>query len=173
MKILDAEPRHQPGMLAIYNQVVADTTAIYRDAPATAEEREAWMDARQDAGFPVLVAQDDDGTVLGYASYGPWRGAFPGYRLTVEHTIMIREDARGRGLGRRLMEALEARAKAQGIHVMLGSVDADNPGSIALHEKLGFAIVARHPQVGVKFGRWLDMVFLQKILDDRAAPPAG
>ncbi|MGG7566326.1 N-acetyltransferase family protein [Rhodovulum sp. DZ06] len=171
MQIIDAAPRHLPGMLAIYNQVVADSAAIYRDDPATAEERAAWIADRQGAGFPVIVAEDADGAVLGYASYGPWRGAFPGYRFTVEHTIMIRDGARGRGLGRALMEALEARARAQGIHVMLGSVDADNPGSIALHEKLGFKVVARHEQVGAKFGRWLDMVFLQKILDDRAAPP--
>ena len=170
MRILDAVPAHQPGLLEIYNQVVADTAAIYRDDPATAEERAAWIADRQSAGFPVLVAEED-GAVLGYPSYGPWRAAFPGYRFTVEHTVMIRDGLRGRGLGRALMEALEARARAQGLHAMLGSVDADNLGSIRLHEALGYREVARFPQVGAKFGRWLDMVFLQKLLDDRATPP--
>lgn len=173
MRIIEAEDRHLPELLAIYNQVVADTAAVYRDDPADLADRAAWLADRRAGGFPVLVAEDADGTLLGYASYGPWRGAFPGYRYTVEHTIMIHRDARGRGLGRALMEALIERARAQGLHVMLGSVDADNAGSIALHEKLGFEVAARHAQVGAKFGRWLDMVFLQKVLDDRPTPPAG
>lgn len=172
MQILDAEDRRLPEILALYNQVVADTAAIYRDDPADLADRAAWMAERRAGGFPVLVAVDEGDRMLGYASYGPWRGGFPGYRWTVEHTVMVCAEARGRGVGRALMEALEARAKAQGLHVMLGSVDADNAGSIALHERLGFEIVATHPQVGAKFGRWLDMVFLQKILDERPAPPA-
>lgn len=110
------------------------------------------------------------GEVLGYATYGPWR-AFDAYRHTVEHSVYVRGDQRGRGLGRTLMEALLERAAAQGIHVMVAGKEAGNTGSLILHEKLGFEKVGHPPQVGTKFGQWLDLVFLQKTLDQREVPP--
>ena len=157
----DATPADLPGILVIYNHIVETSTAIYLDDPVTLENRAAWLADRQGKGFPVLVAIGDGGQVLGYASYSEFRGAFPGYRLTVEHSVHVAEAARGMGLGKAMMRALLERAKAAGLHVMIGVIDAQNDISIRLHEKAGFRIVGRFDQIGTKFGRWLDVVFMQ------------
>ena len=111
----------------------------------------------------MLVAADDTG-VIGFASFGDFR-AWPGYRFTVEHSVHVRADRRSRGVGTALLTPLLARAAALGKHVMIAGIDADNTGSIRLHERLGFVEVAHFRQVGFKFGRWLDLVFLQRYLD--------
>jgi L-amino acid N-acyltransferase YncA len=149
-----------PALLAIFNDVVATSTAIYQDAPASLEERTAWWRARRDGGFPVLVARADDGATIGYASYGPFHER-SGYAGTVEHTVMLAAEARGRGLGSALVAALLERAAHEGLHAMIGLVDGENTGSIRMHERLGFVEVGRLPEVGRKFGRWLDLVYLQ------------
>jgi L-amino acid N-acyltransferase len=153
-----------PGVLAIYNDVIASSTAVYTSQPATLEERRAWFSARSSQGFPVLVAIDDGG-VLGFASFGEWRGAWPGYRYTVEHSVHVRGDVRGRGVGRLLVEALFPQALALGKHVMIGGIDAANDASIRFHARLGFERVACFREVGHKFGRWLDLIFMQRFLD--------
>jgi phosphinothricin acetyltransferase len=151
-----------PAILAIYNHIVATSTAIYRDEPTTLEERAAWFSARRAAGFPVLVAERR-GEVLGFASYGEFRGAFPGYRHTVEHSVHVGEAARGLGVGAALMGHLLDCAREAGVHAMVGAIDADNAGSLRFHEKLGFAACAHFHEVGRKFGRWLDLVFVEKL----------
>jgi len=160
--ILDAGEAHLPGILAIYNHAVAHTTAIWNDVLVDLENRRQWWHGRTEAGLPVLVATVEE-EVLGYASYGPFR-AFDGYRQTVEHSLYVAESARRRGVALALMQTLEARAREAGMHVMLGGIAADNAASIKLHEKLGFQETARMPEVGQKFGRWLDLVFMQKVL---------
>lgn len=153
-----------PGMLAIYNEVIATSTAVYALAPTTLAEREAWFNARTAAGFPVLVAVSG-GAVLGFASFGEFRGAWPGYRYSVEHSVHVHRDQRGHGIGPALVQALMPLALAMGKHVMLGGIDAANEGSLRMHERLGFERVAHFREVGHKFGRWLDLVFVQRILD--------
>lgn len=167
--IRDAEAGDAAGIAEIYNDAVAHTTAVWNENEVTTADRVGWMAARQEAGFPVLVATCDDGQVIGYASFGPWR-AFDGYRHTVEHSVYVRGDQRGRGLGEELLRALIERARHRGTHVMVGAIESGNTGSIRLHTKLGFERVGTLPQVGAKFGRWLDLAFLQLTLDDRAAP---
>ena len=164
MNIRKAMPADLPGILAIYNEIIEHSTAIYALAPTTLAERRTWFDARGQSGFPVLVAMDGD-AVLGFSSFGDWRGTWPGYRYTVEHTVHVRVDARGRGLGRQLVEALFPLALALGKHVMIGGVDASNLSSIRFHERLGFERVAHFHEVGHKFGRWLGLVFMQRLLD--------
>jgi phosphinothricin acetyltransferase len=151
-----------PGVLAIYNRIIATSTAIYRDEPTTLEERADWLHSRRAAGFPTVVAERG-GEVLGFASYGHWRGAFPGYRHSVEHSVHVGEAARGAGLGAALMGHLMDLAREAGVHVMVGAVDADNAGSLSFHAKLGFAQAAHFHEVGRKFGRWLDLVFVEKV----------
>lgn len=168
MKIRDATPDDLPGILAIYNDAVAHTTATWNETTVDLPNRAAWLADRRRAGHPVLVASRDS-EVLGYASFGDWR-AFDGYRHTVEHSVYIRTDQRGAGLGRALMEALIARARSLGKHVMVAGIEAGNSGSIRLHERLGFIRVGLMPQVGTKFGRWLDLAFLQLTLDAREVP---
>jgi L-amino acid N-acyltransferase len=169
MQIRDAVPADLPAILAIYNDVVANSTAIYSVAPSTLEERRAWFDARRASGFPVLVCASG-AEVLGYSSFGEWRGAWAGYRHTVEHSVHVRADRRGAGLGQRLVEALFPLAAAKGMHVMIGAIDAANDGSIRFHKRLGFAEAGHFREVGRKFDRWLDLVFMQRFLDAPGAP---
>lgn len=164
MHIRDAEEGDLPAILAIYNQVIATSTAVYTSVPATMAERRAWLAARREQDYPVLVAERD-GDVLGFASFGDFR-AWPGYRHTVEHSVHVGEGLRGQGVGHALMEALFPRAAALDKHVMIGGVDADNEASIRFHEKLGFERVAHFRQVGRKFDRWLDLVCLQRFLGE-------
>lgn len=171
MQIRDAVAADIPGIADIYNHAVAHTTAIWNDQVVDVANRTAWHAERQRLGYPVLVAMDDDDAVLGYASFGDWR-AFDGYRHTVEHSVYVRLDARGQGIGETLMQALIARARAIGKHAMVAGIEAGNATSIRLHKKLGFAEVGLLPQVGMKFGKWLDLAFLQLTLDDRATPDA-
>ena len=172
MQILDATAQHADGIAAIYNHAVEHTTAIWNERLVDAADRAEWIAERRAGGFPVLVALEDDGTVLGYATYGPWR-PHDGYRHTVEHSLYVREGLRGRGIGSALLTALLERARAQGIHVMVAGIDAENEGSVRLHERFGFDPVGVLPQVGVKFGRWLDLVFLQLVLDQAPAAADG
>ena len=156
-------------MLAIYNELVANSSAVYATEPATLSERRAWFDARRSQGLPVLVAARDSGEVLGFSSFGEWRGTWGGYRYTVEHSVHVRADVRGGGIGRALVEALVPPAVALGKHVMLGGIDAENLDSIRFHERLGFERAAHFREVGRKFGRWLDLVFMQRWLDGPGA----
>jgi phosphinothricin acetyltransferase len=164
VQVRDAREEDLAGVLAIYNDVIATTTAIFRDEPATLEDRREWWQARAAQGFPVLVAIEDD-AVVGFASFGDFR-AWPGYRYTVEHSVHVRADRRGSGVGQALMHPLIARARTLGKHVMMAGVDADNAGSIRFHERLGFERVGHLREVGFKFGRRLDLVFLQRLLND-------
>jgi L-amino acid N-acyltransferase len=159
--IRDAVDDDVPGILAIYNDVIATSTAVYREDPATLEDRQQWLATRREQLYPVLVAGDRSG-ILGFASYGDFR-TWPGYRFSVEHTVHVRADQRGHGVGTLLMEALIQRAIDQGKHVMIGGVDADNEASLRFHERLGFVRAARLSEVGFKFGRWLDLVFVQRV----------
>ncbi len=158
-----------PDILAIYNDVIRTSTAIYALEPVSLEERRRWMQDRAASRYPVLVAHDADG-LLGFASFGDWRGAWAGYRHTVEHSVHVRADARGRGIGSTLVQALFPLALEQGKHVMLGAVDAANSRSIRFHLRLGFQKVAHFHEVGRKFDRWLDLVFLQRLLDPEGSP---
>lgn len=157
--IRDAAEADLPGILDIYNDAVANTTAIWNEAVVDLDNRKAWFSARRERGFPVLVALRGR-QVIGYASYGDWR-TFDGYRHTVEHSVYVHKDVRGTGTGKRLLKALIDRASFNGVHVMIAGIEAENAASIRLHEKLGFRVVGRFSEVGIKFGRWLDLTCME------------
>ena len=163
MRIEDATDDDLPAVVAIYNDVMRTSTAIYREEPATLEERQAWNETRKTNGYPLLVARTDDGTVAGFATFGDFR-PWPGYRFTVEHSVHVADGLRGLGVGTALMQVLIARGTALGKHVMVAGIDADNGGSIRMHERLGFERTGHLKEVGWKFGRWLDLVFMQRPL---------
>jgi len=158
--IRDAIAADIQGITCIYNDAVLNTTAIWNEAVVDEANRKNWWEDRIRAGYPVLVAVDDDGEVVGYASFGDWR-AWDGYRHTVEHSVYVRNDQRGKGVGAALMRILIERARGCGKHVMVAGIEAENVASIRLHEKLGFEKTGHLKEVGAKFGRWLDLAFLQ------------
>lgn len=169
MDIRDARAGDALAIMAIYNDAVLHTTAIWNETVVDEANRQAWMAERQGMGYPVLVACDVQGQVIGYASFGNWR-AFDGYRHTVEHSVYVAATARGQGVGRALMTELMQRARALGKHVMVAAIEAENKASIELHRQLGFEPCGLMPQVGAKFGRWLDLALLQRILDQNPHP---
>ena len=151
----------------LLNALIATTTIEWTDTPHTAGSISSWMDEHE----TVLVAEDR-GEVVGVAAFGSFRDAVkrPGYRFTVENTVHVREDRWGSGVGRHLMTELIAEAREAGKHTMIAAVDGENEGSIQFHRRLGFVEVARMPELGAKFGRWLDLVLLELRLDDRLRP---
>jgi phosphinothricin acetyltransferase len=151
-----------PAILAIYNDAVLHTTASYDLEPVSMADRAAWMAGHEGRGEPVIVAELG-GQVVGFGAYGPFR-AKPGYRFTVEHSVYVSAERRGQRIGRLLLEPLIDHARAAGKHAMIAGVDATNEASLRLHRACGFVEVARFPQVGHKFGRWLDLVCLQLLL---------
>ncbi|MDH0143774.1 GNAT family N-acetyltransferase [Aquipseudomonas alcaligenes] len=170
MIIRDAAEADLPALRDIFNDAVLNTTAIWMDNVVDLANRQAWFAARAQQGYPILVAENADGEVVGYASFGDWR-PFDGFCHTVEHSVYIRADQRGKGLGPQLLTALIERAKACDKHVMVAAIESGNAASIGLHQRLGFAITGQMPQVGRKFGRWLDLTFMQLILTpERCAP---
>jgi L-amino acid N-acyltransferase len=160
--IRDAVEQDLPEILAIYNDVILTTTAVYSELPHTLEMRAAWFRERKEAGFPVIVAEQN-GVVIGFGTYGKFR-VWPCYRFTVEHSVYIHKDSRGQGISKILLSEIIALAKTAGMHALIAGVDSENEVSLLLHLKFGFVEVARFKEVGFKFGRWLDLVFLEMLL---------
>jgi len=153
------------GILVILNDAILTTTASWHHEPRTLEQQLAWLDAKRVEGWPVLVAVTESADVAGWATFGAFR-PWTGYRSTVEHSVYVHPDHRRRGIATRLLTELIGEARRRGMHVMIGGASAENEDSILLHERLGFERVALFREVGEKFGRRLDLVFLQLMLDD-------
>lgn len=162
MKLRPATPADLPALLAIQNEIIATTNAIYVEEPETLAQRTAWFEARMAAGYPVFVAQDDQ-RVIGFASYGAFR-ARSGYRFTVEHSVHLTAGARGRGAGTSLLQALIKHATEANFHTMVGAIDASNTHSIRFHTRFGFTEAGRIREAAHKNGDWLDVVFMQRLL---------
>jgi phosphinothricin acetyltransferase len=162
MNIDDATDGDLPEIVAIYNHAIATSTAVFSDEPVTMEYQREWLNARRAARNPVIVARLGGG-IAGFASYGEFR-PWPGYRLTVEHSVYVLAAQRRRGIGRRLVAELLDRARQAGKHAVVAGIDAENHPSLRMHEQLGFEQVGRLPEVARKFDRWLDLVLLQLTL---------
>jgi len=163
---------HADAILVIFNEAIVTSTALYDYRPRAPESMVGWFKAKEAGHFPVIGCVDDAGQLLGFASYGTFR-AWPAYKYSVEHSVYVHKDHRGRGIGVALMERLLAEAEAREVHVVIGGIDAANATSIALHEKLGFTHAGTIRQAGFKFGRWLDLAFYQKVLATPLAPVDG
>ena len=166
------EDRHSDAILAIFNEAIANSTALWDYRPRPRESMVAWFATKRQHGFPVIGIEGEGGELLGFASYGSFR-AFPAYKYTVEHSIYVHQAHRGKGLGRELLLQLIEAARERQVHVMVGGIDAANAASIALHQQLGFEPAGTVRQAGYKFGRWLDLAFYQRILDTPARPVEG
>jgi phosphinothricin acetyltransferase len=164
--------RHADAILEIFNDAIINSTALYEYKPRDTQKMAAWFEAKRAGAFPVIGVEDEHGTLLAFGSYGTFR-AFPAFKYTVEHSVYVHQDHRGRGLGRVIMDAVIAAARENGVHALMGAIDATNAGSVALHERLGFKHVGTLPEVGFKFGRWLDLAFYQLLLDTPVNPVDG
>lgn len=173
MKLIDCNhAAHAAAILAIFNDAIVNSTALYDYEPRTMANMDAWFGAKAAGGFPVVGATDDSGALLGFSSYGTFR-AWPAFKYTVEHSVYVHRDHRGRGVGRLLLQALIERAEGQQLHVLVGGIDVGNAASIRLHQALGFAHAGTIRHAGFKFGRWLDLAFYQRILATPLQPVDG
>lgn len=166
------QARHSSAILDIFNEAIAHSTALYDYQPRTLQSMQTWFAAKEKGDFPVIGIEDQDGVLLAFGSFGTFR-AWPAYKYSVEHSVYVHKDHRGKGLGVTVMKALIDAAVARDVHAMIGGIDATNAGSIALHERLGFKHVGTLPQVGFKFGRWLDLAFYQLLLQTPLQPCDG
>lgn len=171
MKLIRCNESQTEEILAIFNDAIAHTTALYEYQPRTSEFMQQWFANKQRGNYPVLGIVSDQDQLMGFASYGPFR-AFPAYKYTVEHSVYVHAEFRGKGVGVTLLRALIDEARSQEYHVMVGGIDSSNAASIALHEKLGFTLSGTLPQVGYKFDRWLDLCFYQLVLETPKNPEA-
>ena len=151
-----------PQLLIIYNEIILNTTAVYDYEPHSLEMRRQWFDAKKEQGFPIFVAEDSE-RILGFSSIGPFR-AWAAYKYSVENSVYVAAGARGHGVGRLLLAPLIDAARKLNLHTIIAGIDAMNEASLRLHKSFGFEEVADFKQVGWKFGRWLDLKFLQLIV---------
>lgn len=154
---------HAPEIQAIFNDAILHSTALYEYEPRSVATIDAWFDAKERGRFPVLGIVADDGTLAGFASYGTFR-AFPAYQYTVEHSVYVHPNHRGRGIGKCLLQAIIGEARRQSYHTVIGVIDSANTASIHLHRSLGFTHAGTLRQVGYKFDRWLDADLFQLLL---------
>ena len=164
--------QHASAILDILNHAIQTSTALYDYQPRPLASMATWFAAKDQGNFPVIGLEDADGTLLAFGSFGTFR-AFPAFKYTVEHSVYVHHAQRGRGLGVQVMQALIAAARQRDLHAMVGAIDASNAASLALHARLGFQPVGTLPQVGFKFGRWLDLALYQLLLETPQAPVEG
>ncbi len=153
-----ATPGDAAAIAAFWNPLIRDTAVTFSPTEKTGAEIAAMIRERQ-----AFLVAEQDGATLGFATYAQFRGGL-GYAFAQEHTIILAPAARGRGVGRALMAALEDAARGQGHHAMIGGVSGSNPAGIAFHAAIGYREVGRLPEVGWKLGRWHDLVLMQKML---------
>jgi len=154
-----------PAIADIYNPYVLNTVITFEENVVTPEDIVARINGVKALGFPYLVIEQNQ-QVIGYAYANQWRSR-AAYRHTVETSIYLDQALAGKGLGTMLYEELLEKLKSLGIHVVLGGITLPNPVSVGLHEKLGFKKVAHFPQVGYKFGRWLDVGFWELVISEQ------
>lgn len=173
MRVIQCERnRHAEAILAIFNEAIINSTALYDYKARTLEMMAAWFEAKAKPKYPVIGVENDTGELMGFGSYGTFR-AWPAYKYSVEHSVYVDARFRGQGVGKRVLQEVIAAAQGQGYHVLVGCIDASNSVSIRLHEALGFTHCGTIRQAGFKFGRWLDLSLYQLILSTPSNPTDG
>jgi len=158
-------------ILDIYNDAILNTTSVYDYRPHTLEDRRSWYEKKASDGYPVLVYEENN-RVIGFASYGPFR-TWPAYKYTIEHSVYVHKNHRGKGVGVTLMKELIKAANSKGYATMVAAIDAANDVSKIMHKKLGFSECGTIKKAGYKFGKWLDLTFYQYELRGPDAPKDG
>jgi phosphinothricin acetyltransferase len=166
--IRSAEEKDIPDILEIYNWSILNTTSVYSNNPHTLEMRKKWFEEKKAAKHPVIVAEKEN-KVVGFISYGPFR-TWPGYKYTVEHSVHVDKDHRRLGIAGMLLKKIIEVAKQNDVHAIIGGIDAANEASVKLHEQFNFKEVGLLKEVGYKFNKWLDLKFMELILETPANP---
>jgi len=172
MNIIACDESFSGQILAIFNEAILNSTALYDYKPRTPETMTTWFANKRKGNYPVIGAVADSGELMGFASYGGFRN-FPAYKYTVEHSVYVAVPHRGKGIGKLLLGRMIEEAGKQDYHLLVGAIDAQNVVSIALHKAVGFEYAGTIKQAGFKFGRWLNLVFYQKILNTPVNPTDG
>jgi phosphinothricin acetyltransferase len=169
MKIIPCDESYSDQILAIMNEVIVNTTIIYDYAPRGNDYIRSWFGEKKMKNYPVIGAVDDEGKMLGFATYGSFRSR-PAYKYTVEHSLYVHQDHRRMGLGKILLHEIIQTATRQEYHNLVAGIDSSNVESIQLHKSFGFEFCGRIRQAGFKFAKWLDLEFYQLILSTPARP---
>ncbi|HEO8419392.1 GNAT family N-acetyltransferase [Niallia sp. FSL W8-0635] len=158
-------------VLEIYNDAILHTTAVYDYRAHSLEDRKVWFNQKTEGGYPLFVFEED-GKVLGFATYGPFR-AWPAYKYSIEHSVYVHKEARKKGIGTKLLKVLIERAEEESYATLIAGIDSTNQGSIFIHEKLGFTYSGTIKKAGYKFEKWLDLAFYQLELKGPESPKEG
>jgi len=169
--IRNASENDLPQLLDIYNDIIINTTAVYQYEVHTLQMRKEWFATKRQQGFPVFVAEDNE-LIVGFSTIGPFR-QWQAYKYSVENSVYVASHQRGKGIGKLLMQPLIDVAMQMDMHTIVAGIDATNEVSLQLHKNFGFEEVAHFKQVGYKFNRWLDLKFLQLILQTPLHPIDG
>jgi L-amino acid N-acyltransferase YncA len=159
-------------ILAIFNEAILNSTALWDYKARTPAMMASWFDVKEAGDYPVIGFVDEANTLLAFGSYGVFR-AFPAYKYTVEHSVYVEASHRGRGLGTKMLEQILRTADQRGYHTVIGAIATENQASIAAHRKVGFEPCGTIRQAGFKFGRWIDLSFYQRLLSGPAQPQDG
>ena len=169
MQIKPCTEKQLSEILDIFNDAILHSTALYDYKIRTMETMHAWYADKVNHNYPIVGAFDENNLLLGFATYGMFR-VRPAYKYTVEHSVYVRPDRRGEGIGKILLKEIIKKAEEQDFHVMVGVIDASNSVSLKLHENEGFVLTGVMKEVGYKFGKWLDAAFYQLILKTPEQP---
>jgi phosphinothricin acetyltransferase len=172
MALIDCSRAHAGEILAIINDAIVSSTALWDYVPRPADAMIPWFAAKEAGRYPVIGMVDEAGRLLGFGTYGAFR-AWPAYKYSVEHSVYVHRDHRGRGHGRTLLGALIERARSQEYHTLIAGIEASNTASLALHREFGFQPCGVIRHAGYKFGRWLDLEFHQLVFDGPRNPTEG
>ncbi|RXY99890.1 GNAT family N-acetyltransferase [Fictibacillus sp. S7] len=166
--IREATSNDLKDILAIYNDAILNTTAVYAYQPQTLEKRQIWYQQKRDENYPILVYEQDN-KVVGFATFGPFR-AWPAYKYSVEHSVYVDKEYRKKGIGTSLLKELIAIARQREYITLIAGIDAANEKSIAIHKNFGFVHAGTIKKAGFKFNRWLDLAFYQLELNGPKNP---
>ena len=164
--------RHAAAILDIFNDAILHSTALYDYQARTMDNMVSWFNNKEAGNYPVIGIESESGELMGFASYGSFR-AYPANKYTLEHSVYVANAHRGKGIASLLMQRLIELAQEQNYHTLIGSIDASNQPSIALHEKLGFTHAGTIRHAGFKFGDWQDLAFYQLLLPTPFQPIDG
>ena len=172
MKVIQCDSSYADQILAIFNEAILNSTALYDYKPRTTQMMTTWFENKERGNYPVIGIVGETGELLGFGSYGSFR-PWPAYKYSVEHSLYVAAGWRRQGIGKRLLQELITRARTQNYHVLIGGIDSQNSASIQLHQRFGFQLAGTLRQVGFKFGHWLDLQFYQLLLETPSTPVDG